>query len=134
MVCQLRLKLTLTALIALFAPVVYEKPQMVNHPQQYETPQIEVVLPQIMLDIAHCESGNRQFLDNGEIVSNPHSSAIGRFQIMSSLHRDTAESMGMDIDTEEGNTAYAMYLYKKNGTRDWNASRDCWSKESTMAE
>jgi hypothetical protein len=84
-----------------------------------------------MQNIAMCESGDRQFNDDGTVVKNPNSPATGRFQIMSSLHRATAESLGMNIDTWEGNTEYAMYLYTENGTTDWEAdpkSYECWSK------
>lgn len=82
----------------------------------------------IMVEIARCESQFKQFTKKGAVVKNPHSTAIGLFQIMSSLHKETAAKMGMDITTVEGNTAYARYLYENEGTKPWNASKACWGK------
>lgn len=119
------------AIIPLIASA-YIEPEVI----EYKAEVVEVIevsqgraqlpLPKVMIDIARCESGDKQFNSDGTIVKNPHSTAQGRFQIMASLHRANAESMGMDIDTWEGNTRFAMYLYQKNGTRDWNASKHCW--------
>lgn len=80
----------------------------------------------IMVDIARCESRLRQFDASGKVLKNPHSSASGVFQVMASIHAKGAARMGMDIYTTEGNIAYARYLYDRNGTRDWNASKYCW--------
>lgn len=107
--------------------ITYEAEKRIEISQgQVSQGQAQLPLPKVMVDIARCESGDKQFNADGSIVKNPTSSAQGRFQIMASLHRETAESMGMDIDTWEGNTQYAMYLYGRNGTRDWNASIHCW--------
>lgn len=93
--------------------------------------QLEASIPTILQKIGECESGNNQFRSDGTVVRNAGSSATGRFQIMSSLHRANAESLGLNIDTEEGNIKFALYLYSKNGTRDWEAdpaSYNCWSQ------
>lgn len=90
------------------------------------------VVPQVLLDIAYCESGNNQdavgynyrYVKGKRVVS---SRDIGLFQINEKYHAKTARALGMDIYTRAGNTAYALYLYGRNGTRDWNASRHCWS-------
>ena len=79
-------------------------------------------------DIAQCESGGRQFDDQGNLVTNPKSSAIGKYGIMASLHEERAKSLGHDIRTLEGNEAYARVLYKENGLKDWEESRHCWEK------
>lgn len=31
--------------------------------------------------------------------------------------------------TLDGNIEYAKYLFRKNGVRDWNASRNCWGSK-----
>lgn len=77
--------------------------------------------------IAHCESGIQQS-KNGVIVRNPITPDVGTFQINVEYHGDMAKKMGLNIYTIEGNVKYAKYLFDKNGTRDWNASRHCWSK------
>lgn len=86
-------------------------------------------VPAILLKIAMCESKNKQFNEDGSVhmgVINPLDT--GRFQINQKYHLENSKKLGMDIFTLEGNTDYALYLYKKNGTRDWDWSRDCWSK------
>ena len=84
-------------------------------------------IPVILMRIGFCESDNKQFNADGTVVKNPTSSAIGKYQIMSSLHRKNAESMGMDIDTEKGNTEFAVWLLEKYGTVPWKNSESCWS-------
>lgn len=84
----------------------------------------------ILQEVARCESRFRQYDSTGRPLRNMHgSSATGVMQIMSSVHRDTALHLGYDIDTLEGNMGYARYLYERNGTRDWNASRHCWGNK-----
>lgn len=88
----------------------------------------------VMIDIARCESRFRQYDSAGKVLKNPTSSAMGAFQIMASLHAAPAKAnLGYDIYSLEGNAAYARYLYEKNGTRDWNASKHCWGKSGHLA-
>lgn len=61
----------------------------------------------------------------GEVNSND----IGLYQINTRYHLKKAKELGYDIFTEEGNTAYAIWLYGKEGTKPWNASKHCWGKE-----
>lgn len=82
----------------------------------------------VMVAIAGCESGFRQFSQDGSVLKNPKSSASGVFQIMSSIHSVPALKMGMDIMTARGNINYARYLYDHQGTAPWNASKDCWGR------
>ncbi len=87
----------------------------------------------VMIAIAGCESKFRQYDTDGSILKNPHSSAIGVFQIMSSSHSATAASLGLDIYTTQGNAAYAQYLYDKLGTAPWASSQGCWGKSKVVA-
>src|SRR3989344_5574329 len=91
----------------------------------------EVALP----IIAECESGGRQFDDEGNLIRNLESSAIGKYQIMASLHEEKARGMGLDSRTEAGNEAYAKFLYQESGTQHWEAdsrSRACWEPKLAM--
>lgn len=86
----------------------------------------------IMIKIASCESHFKQYDSAGNPVKNPHSTAVGVFQIMASIHQDLAdEELGLDITTLEGNVAYAKALYKDQGTTPWAASKACWGKSDT---
>lgn len=88
----------------------------------------------VMIDIARCESRFRQLDSAGRVLKNPTSSAMGTFQIMASLHAKPAQdNLGLNIYSLEGNAAYARYLYERNGTRDWNASKHCWGKSQIVA-
>ena len=83
----------------------------------------------VMIAIAQCESQFRQSDKSGKLLKNSTSSAIGVFQIMSSIHAGSAEkNLGIDITTIEGNAAYARYLYEESGTKPWKASQGCWGK------
>ena len=87
----------------------------------------DVVLP----IIAECESGGKQFEDDGKtpLKNKQGSSAIGKYQILATLHEERAKKLGHDIRTEEGNEAYARLLFAESHTTHWEAdpsSRACW--------
>jgi hypothetical protein len=86
----------------------------------------------VMIEIAKCESRFRQFTKDGQVLKNGEgSSAVGIFQIMSSIHDSYADKLGLDIYTMQGNAAYARYLYSTQGTKPWEAdlkSEKCWGK------
>ncbi|MBK9272812.1 MAG: hypothetical protein IPM48_14600 [Saprospiraceae bacterium] len=77
----------------------------------------------ILKRIAFCESSFRHYTDNG-IIKNNKSNDSGLFQI-NVVHEAKAKSMGLDLEDLKDNIEYAIYLYKKNGTRDWSASKLC---------
>lgn len=83
-----------------------------------------------MIDIAQCESGTVQYLSNGKVIrDHVYGTHVGLFQIAESWI-PVARKVGDDIYTPQGNIAFALYLYKKNGTSPWTASRDCWGGDS----
>jgi hypothetical protein len=101
-----------------------EKPvTLAKYVQEYfaETP--------VLAKIAFCESTLRQVDKGGEILRgkvNPDD--VGLMQINEVYHGDKAKALGMDLETVEGNLAYAKHLYDLEGTAPWNASKKCWSK------
>ncbi len=84
----------------------------------------------VLAEIAKCESRMRQFDNDGNILKNPNSTAVGIMQIMSSIHDPFADKLGIDIYTVQGNLAYAKFLYEEKGTAPWNASKACWGKKA----
>ena len=89
----------------------------------------ENLIPPILLKIAQCESGGRQFNKDGSVLRgkvNPQD--VGLYQINEFYHLKQAQEMGIDIYTEEGNEAYALYLYDTQGTKPWNWSKGCWDR------
>lgn len=82
----------------------------------------------IMVEIASCESGFRQLDANGSVLrGRVNNSDVGVMQINEYYHLKTANSLGIDIHTLEGNLAYAKYLYDKEGTKPWIHSSKCWN-------
>lgn len=81
----------------------------------------------VMVKVAECESKFRQFEEGEPLWNEQGSSAVGVFQIMDSIHGEDANELGLDIVNDPiDNVAYAIVLYNENGTKDWNASADCW--------
>lgn len=83
----------------------------------------------ILIEIARCESTFTHYDKNGDIVRGRVNSAdVGVMQINEKYHLETAEKLGYDIHTVEGNVNYAKYLYDKYGAQPWKASSPCWGK------
>jgi hypothetical protein len=91
------------------------------------------IVPPVMIEIARCESGQRQFDDTGHVVKNYNKNGTidyGYFQINSS-HIKEAKALGFDIKTPEGNIGYAYYLYHASSTAPWNSSKFCWAHRTS---
>lgn len=73
----------------------------------------------IMIDIARCETGFRQFKTDGSPLYDPTGTYIGIFQISELIHTPKATSLGLDVRTIDGNLGYARYLYNSSGTGPW---------------
>lgn len=81
----------------------------------------------LLVEIAKCESGFRQFHKNGELLRGRVDNAdVGVMQINERYHLETSKKLGFNIHTIEGNIGYAKYLYEKSGSRPWSASQPCW--------
>ncbi len=73
-----------------------------------------------MVTVAKCESNFRQFDEDGNVLRGGYGDEmIGVFQIDETVHRDTALSMGYDIDTFLGNLLYTRHLYSQEGVNPW---------------
>ena len=84
---------------------------------------------EIMKQVAFCESSLNHYDENGEVLRGKVDKRdSGLFQINEYYHLETAQSMGIDIYTPEGNIAYAKYLLDTQGLRPWSASAKCWKK------
>ncbi len=83
----------------------------------------------ILVEIARCESEFRQFDKNGKLIlGRVDNRDTGVMQINKGYHAETAEKLGIDVDTIDGNIAFAKYLYSKYGVQPWSASAPCWDK------
>jgi len=88
----------------------------------------------IMVKIAQCESRFRQFDRDGNVLRGVHNDKdVGVMQINEFYHKDKAISMGIDLNSIEGNVAYARYLYEREGTTPWASSGKCWKSAGEVA-
>lgn len=77
----------------------------------------------VMIAVAKCESRYRQFSMQGTVLrGGTNKGYIGIFQIGERLHLAPAAKLGMDINTVEGNIAYARHMYDAQGSVPW---REC---------
>lgn len=84
-----------------------------------------------MIEIARCESNFRQFTDAGNPLRGGNGGGmIGVFQFFESIHAPVADGLRFDLETVEGNLAYASHIYKSQGTTPWNSSKNCWQSSS----
>ena len=82
----------------------------------------------VMAEIARCESKFRQYTDSGNVLMGGYGGGmVGIFQIYKDIHNNTAQSLGINIDTLDGNLAYARRLYAESGTAPWISSMPCWN-------
>lgn len=83
----------------------------------------------ILISIARCESQNRQYDKNGKVLRGIQNNLdVGVMQINEKYHLEESKRLGFNIYTIEGNTAYAKYLYDKQGAKPWMSSSPCWAK------
>lgn len=120
-----------------FALVIDGEVQEVEKPEPEPAPYKKKPQP-TLLQICSCESGNgkygtpQQFEPDGitalvgKITPAHLGKDIGMCQINTKYHLETANSLGFDIYTAEGNWGYANYLYETQGTQPWSASAKCW--------
>lgn len=83
----------------------------------------------ILAKISKCESRTRQFGKDGKVLRGEvNSDDVGLMQINEQYHAKEAKALGLDLESVEGNLAYAKHLYDTEGTKPWNASKKCWNK------
>jgi hypothetical protein len=82
-----------------------------------------------MIEVARCESQYRQFNKDGTVLRGVVDNRdTGVLQVNTHYHLATSQKLGLDIYTLKGNLAYGRWLYEQEGTKPWNASSKCWSK------
>ncbi len=88
----------------------------------------------VMIEIARCESKFIQYeADGSPLYGGWLNGMVGVFQLFERVHLSGAKTLGFDIDTLEGNLAYAKHLYDTSGTKPWNSSKACWGNAVTTA-
>ncbi|MBL7045258.1 MAG: hypothetical protein ISR98_01530 [Parcubacteria group bacterium] len=113
----------------------------INNTRFIESPTVEEYVREhfenypVMAEVAKCESRFRHFKKNGDVIRGlVNSSDVGVMQINEYYHSDTADRLGINLYTLEGNIDYATYLFEKEGTSPWLASSKCWGVENHIAK
>ena len=91
-------------------------------------PRVEesVQIPLALVAIGKCESNNRQYDKDGNVIRgvvNPLDT--GKYQINTHYWGEDAKKLGYDLETEEGNTKMAVWIYKNYGAYPWRWSAGC---------
>src|SRR5579872_3734689 len=127
-ISTLLITLSIVASVLTIRPARAEAPLPPKDPSKEQIEPANELLPPILQKIAYCESGNRQFTASGALVLgrvNPDD--WGRFQVNVKAHGAEAQKLGDDLRTWEGNTAFAIWLFQREGTAPWIYSRSCWA-------
>lgn len=88
----------------------------------------------VLQKVAFCESSYRHFNKDGTVrrgLVNSHD--VGVMQINELYHAKEAKALGYDLETIDGNVAFARHLYEREGSRPWNSSGKCWDKVLDLA-
>lgn len=102
-------------------------------PPQQKKPEVHILQGELKR-ICACESTGSATAEPQHFEADGYTVRYGRInpqdrgicQINAHYHRDTALSLGLDIETEQGNIAYAQYLYRTQGNQPWFWSKGCW--------
>ena len=88
----------------------------------------------ILIKVAECESHFKQYDKDGSVhrgVVNDQD--VGIMQINEFYQGKTAQKLGIDIYSIQGNLTYAKYLYGREGVQPWSSSSPCWNKDGKIA-
>lgn len=119
-------------LLAATLPVLASAPFVAVQP--IEPPnETTIELPYELKRICSCESTGSP--DNEPVQFNADGSVLkgrinnldtGMCQINLKYWGDTAQGMGFDLDTRNGNALMAIWIYDHYGSQPWFWSRQCW--------
>lgn len=89
----------------------------------------------ILARIAYCESKFEHYDEQGNVLRGRVTPKdIGVMQINEYYHGKTADALGINIHSIEGNLEYAKWLYEREGVTPWNASKKCWKSFNEIAK
>jgi hypothetical protein len=126
------------------APVIVVKPEEVRSADYgpiTDPKNVEKFLKDYFADIpllakiGACESHNRQYDSKGNVLRGEVTPLDrGVMQINLHYHGETAEKLGLDLNSIDDNVAFARYLYEKYGAQPWMSSSACWSKYASASD
>ena len=118
-------------LVAWLVSHTFHKPNILSHEQIKAKVEECFGENHIMVEVASCESSYTQWGKNGEVYrgeQNPKD--VGVMQINTYHHGQEAMRLGYNLESLEGNLAYAKLLYEREGVKPWKSSARCWGKSA----
>jgi hypothetical protein len=79
----------------------------------------------ILNAIIACESSNRHVIG----TLSKRGIDIGKCQINTYWHEESAASMGLNLYDPADNMEYCLFLFESEGVKPWRSSQVCWSQE-----
>jgi hypothetical protein len=134
-----KIRFVLTALVALVATAILMAlafpAKRISFVQEVQAKEIVALYP-ALVPICSCESNGRPDLKPTHYEKDGTTTLSGRLtpedrgacQISAYYWSETAEKLGYDIESEEGNIRMANYLYDRYGSGPWRASSKCHGK------
>lgn len=86
----------------------------------------EEEMPAVLARIAKCESGDRHYKENGDVVLSKDKADIGRYQIRVTVWGQDAHRLGYNLFDEKDNQKMAEWIFENHGTEPWYSSKACW--------
>lgn len=118
--------LTLITVFCLIPKTIEESPQKEIASAKIIVEKPKLVIPQALLDIAKCESGDKQFNKDGTVKRGEiNNKDIGRWQINEKYWLKKSQELGFDIYTPEGNLQMGLWIYNNYGVKPWSWSASC---------
>jgi hypothetical protein len=88
----------------------------------------------ILQKIAYCESTLRHYNKDGTVRRGKvNAYDVGVMQINELYHAKEAKALGLDLETIDGNVAFARHLYEREGSAPWSSSGKCWNRSTDLA-
>lgn len=87
----------------------------------------EDTIPPILKKIAVCESNNKHFDKNGQVLINK-TQDIGRYMINVPIWGKKATELGYNLAVEKDNEAFALFLFQNYGSEPWYLVASCFKK------
>lgn len=84
----------------------------------------------VLQKIAFCESTFRHYNKDGTVRRGKVNwYDVGVMQINELYHDKEAKALGLDLETIDGNVAFARHLYEREGSQPWSSSGKCWNTD-----
>ena len=80
-----------------------------------------------LIKVAFCESSLEHTEEDGSVKrGDVDSRDTGLMQINKGYHAKKAKELGLNLENQEDNAKYAIWLFENQGLQPWSSSKPCW--------